>query len=179
MTDYLIGHENTTVVYNCIQPVSISLLVTLLDFDENTVIKPFNMRSGIGQNSNSTPLIQTESRHMEYQMNKTNFLISMVRAELELLHSTTLSLQLSRPRLFLLLPMLEIWKLTLFIWYSMCRDSVCVRGVVLVGWIPGFLRFSNSGNETWIGIAQIVELQKSFLIIPNSNLFHGNWKSKI
>ena len=76
MTDYLIGHENTTVVYNCIQPVSISLLVTLLDFDENTVIKPFNMRSGIGQNSNSTPLIQTESRHMEYQMNKINFHIS-------------------------------------------------------------------------------------------------------
>ena len=76
MTDYLVGHEDTTVVYNCIQPVSVALLVTLLDFDGNTVIQPYNMRSGIGQNSYSTPLIQTESRHMEYQMNKINFHIA-------------------------------------------------------------------------------------------------------
>ena len=124
VTDYLIGHENTTVVYNCIQPVSISLLVTLLDFDENTVIKPFNMRSGIGQNSNSTPLIQTESRHMEYQMDKINFHISSMgrkrnrRGRVNAKDRVVLWRSLSLP--------IEIRKLVLFIWYSMCRDSVCI-----------------------------------------------------
>ena len=48
-----------------------------------------------------------------------------------------------------------------------------------LGWIPGFLGFSNSGNETWIWIAQIIELQKSFSMIPNSNAFRGNWTSEI
>ena len=50
VTDYLIGHENTTLDYNCIQPVSNTLLVTLVDFDGNTVIEPYSMRSGIDQN---------------------------------------------------------------------------------------------------------------------------------
>ena len=34
-------------------------------------------------------------------------------------------------------------------------------------------------NETWIWIAQIVALEKSFEMIPNSDLFPGNWKFKI
>ena len=42
------------------------------------------------------------------------------------------------------------------------------------GWIPGFLRFLNQANETWIWIAQIVELQKSFPMISNSNQFAGD-----
>ena len=44
---------------------------------------------------------------MEYQMNEINFLISVAWAERELLHSTSSSLALDRPRLYLLLPMLE------------------------------------------------------------------------
>ena len=87
-------------------------------------------------------IIQTESRHMKYQMNKTNFLISLSRAEFELLPSTTLSWALSRSRLFILLSMLEIWKFILFIWYSMCRDSVCIRGVELEFWpIPDLMLY--------------------------------------
>ena len=48
-----------------------------------------------------------------------------------------------------------------------------------LGWIPGFFELLTSVSWSRIRQAQIVELQKSFLIIPNSNLFHGNWKSKI
>ena len=40
-----------------------------------------------------------------------------------------------------------------------------------LGWIPGFLEFLNTVNETWIWKFQIVELQKSFEMIPNSNHF--------
>ena len=40
-------------------------------------------------------------------MNEINFLISLAWAEHELLHSTSLSLALSRPRLYLLPPTLE------------------------------------------------------------------------
>ena len=49
-TDYLLGQGNTTLDYKCIQPVSDSLPVTLSDFDGNTVIQLYNMRSGNGQN---------------------------------------------------------------------------------------------------------------------------------
>ena len=49
-TDFLIGQVNTTLDYNCMRPVSNTLLVTFLDFDGNTVIQPYNMRSGIDQN---------------------------------------------------------------------------------------------------------------------------------
>ena len=38
---------------------------------------------------------------MEYQMNEINFLISVAWAEHELLHSTSLSLALGRPPLYL------------------------------------------------------------------------------
>ena len=48
-TDYLLGQANTTLDYKCIQPVSDSLPVTLLDFDGNTVIQLYNMRSGNDQ----------------------------------------------------------------------------------------------------------------------------------
>ena len=88
MTDYLIGHENTTVVYNCIQPVSVALLVTLLDFDGNTVIQPFNMRSGIDQKlqssytrlsilvySNPTPLIFPFDQNKAMFMQFTDYLL--------------------------------------------------------------------------------------------------------
>ena len=47
VTNYLLGQESTTLEYNCIQPVSNSLLVSMLDFDGNTVIPPYDMRSGI------------------------------------------------------------------------------------------------------------------------------------
>ena len=47
VTDYLLGQGNTTLDYNCIQPVSNSLLVTMVDFEANTVIPPFDMRAGI------------------------------------------------------------------------------------------------------------------------------------
>ena len=47
-TDYLLGQGNTTLDYKCIQPVSDSLPVTLSDFDGNTVIQLYNMRSGNG-----------------------------------------------------------------------------------------------------------------------------------
>ena len=50
VTDYLIGQENTTLYYDCVQSVSITLLVTLVDFDGNTVIEPYSMRSGSDQN---------------------------------------------------------------------------------------------------------------------------------
>ena len=46
LTDYLLGNENTTLDFNCIQQVSNTLPVTMLDFDGNTVIPPFNMRTG-------------------------------------------------------------------------------------------------------------------------------------
>ena len=49
-TDYLLGQANTKLDYKCIQPVSDSLPVTLLDFDDNTVIQLYNMRSGIDLN---------------------------------------------------------------------------------------------------------------------------------
>ena len=49
-TDYLLGQGNTTLDYKCIQPVSDSLPVTLSDFDGNTVIQLYNMRSGNDQN---------------------------------------------------------------------------------------------------------------------------------
>ena len=49
LTDYLLGHENTTLDFNCIQQVSNTLPVTLLDFDGNTVIPPYNMRTGTDQ----------------------------------------------------------------------------------------------------------------------------------
>ena len=49
-TDYLLGQANTTLNYKCIQPVSDSLPVTLSDFDGNTVIQLYNMRSGNDQN---------------------------------------------------------------------------------------------------------------------------------
>ena len=45
-TDYLLGRANTTLDYNCLKPVSNTLPVTLLDFDGNTVIQLYNMRSG-------------------------------------------------------------------------------------------------------------------------------------
>ena len=54
-----------------------------------------------------------------------------------------------------------------------------VQSCILVGWIPGFLGFSNSVYKTWIWLAQIVELQKSFPMIPNSNQFPGNSTSQI
>jgi len=38
-----------------------------------------------------------------------------------------------------------------------------------LGWIPGFLGFLILANETWIWIAQIVELLKSFQTVPNTN----------
>ena len=46
-TDYLLANGNTTLDYNCMQAVSNTLPVTMIDFDDNTVIRPFNMRSGI------------------------------------------------------------------------------------------------------------------------------------
>ena len=49
LTDYLLGNENTTLDFNCIQQVSNTLPVTMLDFDGNTVIPPFNMRTGTDQ----------------------------------------------------------------------------------------------------------------------------------
>ena len=48
-----------------------------------------------------------------------------------------------------------------------------------LGWVPGFSGFSRPANETWIWIAQIVELQKSLQMIPKSNQSPGNWASKI
>ena len=51
--------------------------------------------------------------------------------------------------------------------------------ILCLGWIPGFFVISTSGIETWIWIAQIVALEKSFKIIPNSNQFPGEGKSKI
>ena len=48
-----------------------------------------------------------------------------------------------------------------------------------LGWIPGILGFLNSVNETWIEIAQNIELQKSFKMISNWNQFHGNSILKI
>ena len=48
-----------------------------------------------------------------------------------------------------------------------------------IGWIPGILGFWNPENETWIWKAQILELKKSFPMLPNSNQFPGNWTSKI
>ena len=62
-------------------------------------------------------------------------------------------------------------------WLTVIRGHPCVH--LYIGWIPGFLGFSNSGNETWIWIAQIVELQISFSIIPNSSRFPENRTSKI
>jgi len=53
------------------------------------------------------------------------------------------------------------------------------RNSTWIGWIPGFLGILNLGNETWIWIAHIVELRKSFSMIPNSNRFPGNWTSEI
>ena len=47
-----------------------------------------------------------------------------------------------------------------------------------IGWIQGFLGFLNSVTETLIWRAQIVEVQKSFEIIPNYNQFPGNLTSK-
>ena len=49
---------------------------------------------------------------------------------------------------------------------------------IYLGWIPGISGFSNSENETWIWITQIIELQKSFEMIPNSNQFPWKWNSK-
>ena len=49
LTDYLLGNENTTLDFNCIQQVSNTLPVTILDFDGNTVIPPYNMRTGTDQ----------------------------------------------------------------------------------------------------------------------------------
>ena len=43
-----------------------------------------------------------------------------------------------------------------------------------LGWIPGILEFFTPGNEAYIWIAQIVELQKSFETIINLDLFPGN-----
>ena len=48
-----------------------------------------------------------------------------------------------------------------------------------LGLIPGFLGFLNWASETWIWITQIVELKKSFKMIPNSNQFPGKWIFKI
>ena len=62
---------------------------------------------------------------------------------------------------------------------SNCNFQFCSPKFILLGWIPGFLRFFNSVNETWTWIAQIVKLQKSFKIIPNSYQFPGNWSSQI
>ena len=50
---------------------------------------------------------------------------------------------------------------------------------ILIGWIPRIFGFLNPVNETWIRIAQIVELEKSFPMIPNLNQFPGNWTSEI
>ena len=49
LTDYLLGQANTTLEYDCIRQLSKSLPVTLLDFDGNTVIPPYNMRTGTDQ----------------------------------------------------------------------------------------------------------------------------------
>ena len=43
----------------------------------------------------------------------------------------------------------------------------------------GIFRILDQANKTWIWIAQIWELQKSFQMILNSNQFPGNWASKI
>ena len=48
-----------------------------------------------------------------------------------------------------------------------------------LGWISGIFWFLNQANETWTWIAQMVELQKSFAMIPSSNQFPGNWSLKI
>ena len=50
---------------------------------------------------------------------------------------------------------------------------------LFIGWIPGFFWFLNSLYQSWIWIAQIVKLQKSFKMIPNSNQFPEKGKSKI
>ena len=58
---------------------------------------------------------------------------------------------------------------------AMFRERVRFGKVwALIGWIPGFFAISIPGNEAWIWIAQIVELEESFKMIPNSNLFRGN-----
>ena len=49
LTDYLLGQANTTLDFKCIRQVSNSLPVTMLDFDGNTVIPPYNMRTGTDQ----------------------------------------------------------------------------------------------------------------------------------
>ena len=49
LTDYLLGQANITLDYDCIRQLSKSLPVTLLDFDGNTVIPPYNMRTGTDQ----------------------------------------------------------------------------------------------------------------------------------
>ena len=41
------------------------------------------------------------------------------------------------------------------------------------------VRYLNSVNSTWNWIAKIVELRKSFEVIPNSNQFSGSKSSKI
>ena len=56
-----------------------------------------------------------------------------------------------------------------YIYYFSDRFSDYCMHTLLLGWIPGFLGFLNLANETWIWIGQIVELQKSFQTIPNSN----------
>ena len=50
---------------------------------------------------------------------------------------------------------------------------------IYLDWIPRILGFLNPANETSIWISQILELQKSFTMIPNTNQFSGTWASKI
>ena len=71
--------------------------------------------------------------HDRWNIKWTKFLISVAWVERELLHSTSLSLALDRPRLSCISVCMppsaharEIRKLISFIWYSVCRDSVCI-----------------------------------------------------
>ena len=63
----------------------------------------------------------------------------------------------------------------LFKWVSELQNGICP----CVGWIPGFFGVSTSFSKSRIWLAQIVELQKSFEMIPNSNRFPGYWIAKI
>ena len=85
-----------------------------------------NLKNPGIQPTNTTPLTQTESRHIEYQMNKVNFHISSMgrrrnrRGRLNCKDRVVLWRSSSSALT------IEIRKLVLFIWYSLCRDSVCI-----------------------------------------------------
>ena len=62
---------------------------------------------------------------------------------------------------------------------SQAIQSVKFSLISYTSWIPVFYGVSTSFSKSGIWLAQILELQKSFEMIPNSNRFPGYWISKI